>query len=108
MSSANLLQPGNLIKININDIYAIYSTEEYAALIQRALDLTNDLSLGLQLDSMLNVVAAGNLDFLAMTAPTITDAIEAATSYFNWIFPFVTLDIQSNSNSFNIRFTEQN
>ncbi|MBV1878950.1 MAG: AraC family transcriptional regulator [Pseudomonadales bacterium] len=107
IDATTLLPPEHFDKTRLNDADALFSPQEYALLIQRALELTKNPSLGLELGAAVNVITHQDLGFLAMSAPTIVDAIRETVPFFNHQFPFVTVSTLLNQSKYQIRFTEQ-
>lgn len=107
ISAETFLQIDQFDKTKLDDANAMHTSQEYIALIRRALELTNDTTLGLRLGVMINVATYADLGVFAMTAPTIVDAFRESEPFIYQQFPFMVLEILPESDAFRVRFIEQ-
>lgn len=91
----------------LDDADAMYSGQEYIELIQRAIELTGDSTLGLRLGAMINVATYADLGLFAMTAPTVVAAFRETEPFIYQQFSFMVLEILPSEDAFRIRFIEQ-
>ena len=91
----------------LDDADAMYSSEEYIELMLRAIELTNNPILALDLGAMINVSTYADLGLFAMTAPRIVDAFRETEPFIRQQFPFIELDVLPEADAFKIRFIEQ-